>query len=421
MGTFFAYTIKGSIILLMGYFAYKLLLANENQARLNRFTILLILLMSFILPLFDLMPIGQAAFKDILSIGNPYAEISNTIERDSTFNNVVDFRIIFISTYIIGASITLVSFVIASIRLVIILHTAKYRSIGKYKLAIIDKHNGIAPFSTMRYISMTKDDFENFGDIVVAHETAHLRYLHWVDLLIAHIACVVFWYNPASWLIREELRNVHEYQADESVITSGIDAQYYQMALIKMAVGKKISSLANGLNNNKLKKRVIMMINSKTSTARRFRAIAVLPVILLAITVINSPALANALSAISENKAAVPVYTASYSTTPDAMAKDANTSAQFPGGEQELMKFLMNNVRYPAEAIKNYSQGVVVVQFDIEEDGSVRNVLVKQSVSKELDAAVVSAVKKMPKWNPATVNGKVAKSTISLPFTFKTH
>lgn len=82
----------------------------------------------------------------------------------------------------------------------------------------------------------------------------HVRSRHWIDLLIAQAVCVVNWFNPAAWLMRDELMLVHEYQADMAVIDHGHDPQEYQMLLIKKAVGSRFPSLANSLNHSKLKK-----------------------------------------------------------------------------------------------------------------------------------------------------------------------
>ena len=102
---------------------------------------------------------------------------------------------------------------------------------------------------------------------------------------MAQLVAVFQWYNPAAWLMREELKAVHEYQADSGVISSGVNPREYQMLLIKKAVGARFPSLANSLNHSKLKKRITMMYNPKTSASRRLRVLALAPAFAAAVLV----------------------------------------------------------------------------------------------------------------------------------------
>jgi len=268
MGALIAYTVKAGLMLLVGYFAYKLLLANENQPGFNRFVLLAIYCLSLVLPLFDWPAIG-AAVPGNISIGRLESSISAVGDLGSaSFGWIV----LAVWIYAVGAIVAVVASLLAFARLWAVLLGAERISAGPYTLALV-KNKALAPFSWLKYIAMTRDDIESCGSLVIAHESAHLRSLHWVDLLVAQIVCIVFWYNPASWLMRDELRCVHEYQADEKVLASGIEARQYQILLIKKAVGRKMPSLANSLNHSKLKKRITMMCTNSTRGSRRLRAL----------------------------------------------------------------------------------------------------------------------------------------------------
>lgn len=90
----------------------------------------------------------------------------------------------------------------------------------------------------------------------------------------------------------DELRSVHEYQADMAVIADGHDVRAYQMLLIKKAVGQSFPVLANSLNHSKLKKRITMMYNQKSSASCRLRGLALVPALAAAIAVTNIDAVA---------------------------------------------------------------------------------------------------------------------------------
>ena len=91
---------------------------------------------------------------------------------------------------------------------------------------------------------------------------------------------------------------------------------------------------------------------------------------------------------------------------------------EFPGGMQELVKWLDNALKYPESAQRSKKQGIVKVSFVVEKDGSISNVKFLQQTNTILDKEVLRVVKMMPKWKPGTENGKVCRSVVSIPFVF---
>ena len=118
----------------------------------------------------------------------------------------------------------------------------------------------VVPFSWYRYIVMSEKDLAENGEAIVLHEKAHLRLRHSFDLLVTDLAGCLQWFNPAMWLLRRELRAIHEYEADEAVLDSGVDARQYQLLLIRKAAGGRWYSVANSFNHSKLKNRITMML-----------------------------------------------------------------------------------------------------------------------------------------------------------------
>ena len=91
--------------------------------------------------------------------------------------------------------------------------------------------------------------------------------------------CLLQWFNPAVWLLRRELREVHEYEADAAVLAAGADARAYQMLLIKEAAGGRWYSVANSFNHSKLKNRITMMLRKRSSRWAGARALLLLPLV----------------------------------------------------------------------------------------------------------------------------------------------
>lgn len=92
---------------------------------------------------------------------------------------------------------------------------------------------------------------------------------------------------------------------------------------------------------------------------------------------------------------------------------------QYPGGQIAMLKYIMENIKYPEQAMKKGIQGRVVVSFIVEKDGRVSNVRLLRSVESSLDKEAVRVVKSMPKWSPGKQNGKPVRVRFNVPVMFK--
>ena len=94
------------------------------------------------------------------------------------------------------------------------------------------------------------------------------------------------------------------------------------------------------------------------------------------------------------------------------------TMPYFPGGQELLLKYLADNIKYPASAVKAKKQGRVIVTFIIQKDGSVAKARIARSVDPELDAEALRIVKAMPNWTPGTQDGKPVNVKYTIPVVF---
>ncbi len=254
--------------------------------------------------------------------------------------------------------------------------------------------------------------------MILIHEYAQLRLLHWNDLILAYLAICIQWYNPAAWSMREELKAIHEYQADETVIESGVDTKQYQLLLLKRAVDSGYQSFANSLNHSKLQKRVTMMYEKKTSLRRKMFALALIPAIGAGIAVTSIPSVAGVLESMATTATTAKAETPA-TEPPRTIYTAAESIPEYPGGMEALMKYLSMNIRYPEEAMKADIQGRVIVKFVVNKDGSVSDAEVVKGVDESLDKEALRIVSTLPKWIPATVNGKAVDCYFSLPINFR--
>ena len=420
-----SYSIISSILLTFGYIAYRLLMAGENQHSVNRLTLQAIYGIAFLAPLIILPMILRSPSEypamGFIEIGElDGSAIGNDTDRGSILT-LIDLKSLLSYLFMIGSMASVLYFVVGLVALWRIIYSGEKTVFATFTLILLEDSGNIAPFSWGRYIVMTRKDYEECGDMILLHEYAHLCHRHWLDLMIAYSTICLQWYNPAAWAMRKDLRALHEYQADETVMSEGIDIKEYQMLLLMKAAGYGYQSLANSLNHSKLKKRVTMMYKKKTSLKRRLFSLSLIPAIGAGIAVTSIPSVAGVIESLAETPSSV---SASAPAT-DVKAKDrevfleVDTNAEYPGGMTNLLGFLTKSVKYPEAAIKKQDQGRVAVRFVIERDGSISEAAIEKSVSPELDAEALRVVNAMPKWTPAKIGGKNVASQYVLPIVFR--
>ena len=292
MGILFSYSLYSSILLSLLYLSYKWVLAGENQHAYNRTALWLICLVALLgLPLSRLAAsIGADAPAAVMpEIEMGQIQIGLEADESAGFQPLWLTAVLWI--YLSGVVLTAVQTLLIASRLWRIISAGETVREGRYRIILTDDRS-IAPFSWWRYVVMSRSDWNESGRMILTHELQHLSLHHWIDLAVAQIISIFQWYNPSAWLMREEFKTVHEYQADKAVLESGIPARDYQMLLIKKAVGARFPSLANSLNHSKLKKRITMMYNQKSSASCRLRGLALVPALAAAIAVTNIDAVA---------------------------------------------------------------------------------------------------------------------------------
>lgn len=269
------YLLQSGACLAGFYFVYKLFLSRETLHRFNRMLLLSVIVVSAVLPLCRITverELPVAATDTAIEVSEiASAEI---IEDESGF----DYETAICIVFLLGAAATVVRliFSIISVRRIIASGNTTTTDDG-ISLTIMD--GDTKPFSWMRHIVLSAKDAEEDGRIIIAHETAHIRLHHSWDILAVDIIGCLQWFNPALWLLRRELQSLHEYEADDAVLASGVNIKEYQMLLIKKAVGGRLLTIANCLNHSKLKNRITMMLQKPSSRWSAGKALLMLPLV----------------------------------------------------------------------------------------------------------------------------------------------
>lgn len=426
MGSLVVYSFSSGVFLLAGYLIYKWLLANDNQPGFNRVALLTLYVMALLLPLCRIV-VGQTG-ESVMAVAAVAGIKALAVSAGEQANPIIG---VVLWVYLTGMIIVGATTLYTLLRLWRLVNSGDRTPIGGCTLVVIDRHD-IAPFSWGRFIVVSRSEEARAVDLIVGHERAHIRLGHFYDLILAQVVCIIQWFNPASWLMLSELKAVHEYQADRAVIDSGINIHQYQILLIKKTVGVRFQSFANSLNHSNLKKRITMMCKTRTKPARRFRALAAVPALALAMSLLNVPSISGAMTEMSSARLTDKV--SGFSTNRQIAdkasvrsVKDENgegefpdVMAEFPGGMPALMAALCENIKYPAEAYEAKIQGRVVVGFNIGTDGRMSDFKIIKGVDPQLDAEAVRAVKALNvMWAPALKDGQPVSCSFALPVEFK--
>ena len=441
MGTFLVYILKSAACLAVFYLFYKLLMSRDTFHRFNRFALLGLLVLSSVLPLVEVSvnrpaPVHETmlTLEQLLLLADVQAE-GEVVSQPTTALWVRVSLLVYLAGIIFFAVRNLWSLG----RLAVLLRRGRLEQLADWlpgraeNVRLVVHNHDIAPFSWMRYIVLSRKDLEENGREILIHELAHIRNRHSWDLLLADICIFVQWFNPAAWLLKQELQTLHEYEADDTVLREGVNAKDYQMLLIKKAVGTRLYSMANSFNHSSLKKRITMMLKEKSNPWARVKYLYVLPLAALAVSAFARPevsAVADELSSAKVNDLVASMKTNQVETasvavkdtlTPDeSVFEVVEQMPEFPdGGMAGLMEYFKKNLRYPEEAKKAGMQGRVVVQFLINKNGAISDASVLRSVDRLLDAEAVRLVRSMPKWKPGMQKGKAVTVKYTVPVLFK--
>ena len=625
MMEFLTYDLKVAVLVVVFYMFYRLLLSRETFHRINRVVLLGTASASFVLPL-CVITLHKTV---VVSGGGEMVTFDNFSPIATEVLEVAEpqtplWQTLVVVVFFVGLVLTLGHTIIGIVKVWrLISRSERYRQSDGTIICVADRD--VSPFSWMNYIVLSHSDYEAQDASVLAHERGHIRLHHSADILLVDILTALQWFNPAMWMLRQDLRSIHEYEADAAVLSQGINMRQYQYLLIQKAVSDCGYSVVNGITHSTLKNRIHMMLNNKkTNRASWLKLLALLPIVGVALALnaetvndyvyegtqqqqqkkivkkgrkeaqvkMNDTAIEvkteaepaedhpYALHAVVDqygritglssegkpdprqpleftigriffddrvatleevknhkslgyevfemiykpNTAGDPkwnykdkegilvfrqkkqetkelpklifgepngpepllVLNGKVATMEQVKALDqssidhvnvmkneealktyakhfnADTSngivfintkeyvknggskelasvrvvtekpqgggkifdvveqmPEFPGGMDEMMKYLSMNVRYPEAAKKAGLQGRVVVQFIVEADGSISNAKVVRNVDEELDAEAVRVIEKMPKWKPGMQNGKTVRVRYNIPISFR--
>ena len=448
MMDFLIYDVKVAVLIAVFYMFYRLMLAHETFHRVNRLVLLTTAVASFVLPLcvftmhktvmvdYDYSQLGELAMNE---------SVVSVVPTDNQPSVIL--TTVLPVLFIIGMLATLVHTLISLIRIQLLIHRSEKHPQEDGTVICVTGNTALSPFSWMHYIVMNRSDYEAHDAAILAHERGHIRLRHSWDLLFVDLLTALQWFNPAMWMLRSDLRAIHEYEADGEVLSLGINARQYQYLLISKAAGIGGYSLANGISHSTLKNRINMMLHKKSNRTSLLKLFALVPIVGITLAlnartvndyVYDGPQKQNPVKKGKKNTTikvgtqeikvtevqkddkattvTMNVVEDEQNATDDKVFDVVENMPEFNGGMGALMQYLSDNIRYPEE---KDIQGRVIVRFVVGKDGSISNAQVVKSVHPSFDAEALRIINNMPKWIPGTQNGKPVNVKYVVPINFK--
>ena len=442
MLAFLSYDLKVAVLIAAFYFCYRLLMERDTLHRLNRVVLLVTLVLSLVLPLcvvtfhetqwMEPLPVDDQAEPDVAELG-PAVPVVPARQWWQLALTIV----------VVGGMVLRLAYLLRSYAMLrrMLRSGEEHRLDDGVRLVVVDQP--VAPFSWMNTIVVNRQDYAERNALLLIHERSHIRLHHSRDVVFVELLTVLQWFNPVVWLLSRDLRTVHEYEADEAVLSQGADTAQYITLLMHKAMGVQACVLANGINTSETKKRVKMMIKMKSPRWSWLKCLYIVPIAALSLAV-TARTVTDYKVLPSQELAQVQAVDGE-----DPVFEVCEVLPQFPGGDVEMMKFFMKNVKYPVVAETNGVQGCVLVSFIVEKDGSLSHVEAKSVTDATGNAVTVVAmrsdmtdkqkqeavdrnkgiqalkdeservVKLMPKWKPGKQRGETVRVRCTIPATFR--
>lgn len=313
MGALLLYILKSTICLILFYLGFKALLSNDTFFRFNRWVLLVGIATCMLLPAIKIqtseplliqqpiihlekMIAGEETVVTYLSDNTPEVDRTPVV----TPAKMIDWGQIIALLYWAGFIFCLLTTLLSFRKMFVLIRSGRKLQQGRYTLIIVP--SCVSPFSWGRYIIISEEDYEKYPDEILTHEMMHLKSHHSIDLLFMECILWLHWFNPAIWLLKRELKDIHEYQADKGVLTQGVDATKYQLLLVKKAVGSSLYTLANSFNHSKIKKRITMMLKGKSNNWAQLKLLLLVPVGLIVLNAFARPEVNRQLETLVQSK-----------------------------------------------------------------------------------------------------------------------
>lgn len=413
--------LKAALYLAGLYLVYRMFLSRDTHYSRNRVFILTSSAASMLLPLFtipglrpiELDQVFGVSLSDILITEN--AELTDSVNQSSQQSG---FAKILLIVYFSGMAAVILKLLAEILHLIWLILKHKHNS-GKI---VFFKGLETAGFSALGYIFINQKLAGSEAEEIIKHEKNHLNRYHFLDIILIEIVKALQWFNPFVYLFERSLREIHEYQADEGCLSTGIHPLSYQTLLLSQVFRSNALRIPDSFSYPSLiKKRMIMMTKERTGSLANLKVLLVVPVV-ISVMLFISACDKRSNGILLESPTSPSSLSATETPKPGNENVDAYAVVEempiFPGGDAALLRYIAENTTYPAEAKEKGIQGRVIIRFTVNADGTVGNLSVLKGVDPLLDSEALRVVNSLPSFTPGRQGGVPVAVWYMVPITF---
>lgn len=393
---------------------YHFILSKKNIYVFNRSYLLLTFFVSLIIPLipFNLLLKKIDSFKAVSSNNvNVLSEVVVDISNKTNYYSFGYAEMLWI-IYTLGVLAFMIHFIIGLIKILKLKNKSYKKVIEGITVCKIPQVN--QAFSFFKTVFLNETIFNKLKDnkAVWLHEKAHVKQFHSFDVLLVEVMKIIFWFHPLTYHYRKNIKMNHEYLADEEVLKEIDNVRDYQHKLIDH-IEQTQMLLASTFNYRLTQKRIIMMtIKTKNRTklaTKLFTLFAVTGILTIV-----------ACSQDQTTEIITAEETLQMKTEIEEPLKFVEHKAKPVEGLAVFMQTYARKFNVPENPPLNANNEIKIkVKFIIEKDGSFSEIVGTSESSKILVNEAIRVLKTMPKWIPGKHQGKIVRSTFTLPITIR--
>ena len=429
-----SYLLKVTLCWSLFYLLYHLWLGKETFFRVNRWYLLGTALLGLVIPVIDftlLIPVQEEPM--IVHYLQPFSagvdQLETVIVSASVEEKGVDWWGILMNIYLFGVAIALSRFLFGLFKINKLYSHGEKSNFNGYQFILTAAMH--VPFSFFRNLFWSKDfavDEEDKQNIL-RHEEAHIFQWHSVDVVFFEILNVLFWCSPFIYLYKKAIKDTHEYLADDYVVAQASRKQYGRL-LLRQSQSMVPLAISNSFFSSQLKNRIVMITKNRSTKTASLKYLAGIP--LLAMLFLAFSFQQTAPDPPKRTHPVVKNQMMNDSLPPgNEVFKVVEEMPLFKGcdgiedmaerkkcGDEKMLNFIYQNLKYPEEAEATGVEGVVVCSFIIEQDGSISNAKIIRSIGSGCDKEVLRVVNSMPNWTPGKQHGQTVRVQYNLPVKF---
>ena len=273
------YILKVNLYCTLFYVCYYVLLRRHTFFRLNRLYLVGTLFLSLLLPIVEFTETVRVLPATIQTLPESYVQSASTSPGLQ-----IDWLQITLILYGLGAVYMLINLLRGFYGLYLLLKQGEWVNMESYTLILLPetgaKDRKLGSFSFLNFLIVCHDDYENCFDTILSHELVHIKQRHSYDILFVELIKAVCWFNPAVWLYKYSLREVHEFLADQQAENKEVYASFLVSYAQEAAYGNITNNFFNSIL---LKDRVKMIFRKSTSYLSLSKYVLIFPIMAFAV------------------------------------------------------------------------------------------------------------------------------------------